>query len=264
MATNERMSSIKQTATLKGDTHMNTNRETSAMKESNMKLTASNLIRWTGLAAMAAGIYFAAIQPIHPADVVASVTTSAWAIITPLKTGMCLLFLIGFAGLYARQVKKVGWVGLAGFVLLSVMWWLQTAFVFAEAFILPLLASSAPKFVDGVLGIGAGRASEVNLGALPAIYGAMGILYMLGGLLFGIATFRAGILPRWAAALLAVASALTPLAALLPHATQRLAAIPVGLAVAWLGFALLSERREQASEPVPSKVNPQLSSTAAE
>jgi hypothetical protein len=264
MATNERMSAIKQTATLKGDTQMNTNRETSAMKESNMKITASNLIRWTGLAAIAAGIYFAAIQPIHPPDVVASVTTSAWAIITPLKTAMCLLFLLGWTGLYARQVKEAGWLGLAGFLLLSLSWALQTAFVFAEAFIMPLLATTAPKFVDGYLGIGAGRASEVNLGALPTLYTLVGILYMLGGLLFGIATLRAGILPRWAAGLLAVASALTPAAALLPHATQRLAAIPVGLAVAWLGFALLSERREQASEPVPGKVSSQLSPTAAE
>jgi hypothetical protein len=42
---------------------------------------------------------------------------------------------------------------------------------------------------------------------------------------------------------------LTPAAALLPHDIQRLAAIPVALAIAWLGYALLSERREQAAEP---------------
>jgi len=73
-------------------------------------------------------------------------------------------------------------------------------------------------------------------------------VYMLGGLLFGIALLRAGILPRWPAGLLAVSSVLTPAAALLPHAIQRLAAIPVGLALAWLGYALWSERRAQASE----------------
>ena len=59
-----------------------------------MKTTTSNLIRWTGLAAMAAGIIFAGIQPIHPPDVLASVTTGAWAIIMPLKMVMCLLFLL--------------------------------------------------------------------------------------------------------------------------------------------------------------------------
>jgi membrane protein implicated in regulation of membrane protease activity len=86
---------------------------------------------------------------------------------------------------------------------------------------------------------------------------------MLGGLLFGIATLRAGILPRWPAGLLAVAAALTPLAALLPHEIQRLAGVPVGLALAWLGYALWSERREQASDPVPGTGSPQLHQTAA-
>jgi hypothetical protein len=223
---------------------VNINRQT-AIKENKMKITASSLIRWAGLPAMVAGIIFAGIQPIHPADVVSSVTTSAWAIITTLKTIMCFLFLLGIAGIYARQAKKAGWLGLAGFLLFSLSWWLQTAFVFAETF---MLASTAPKFVDGMLGLGAGRASEVSLGALPALYGLVGIFYLLGGLLLGIATFRAGILPRWAGALLAITAALTPTAALLPHHIQRLAAVPMGLALAWLGYALWSEWREQASE----------------
>ncbi|GHO97159.1 hypothetical protein KSF_072070 [Reticulibacter mediterranei] len=240
---------------------MNTNHETSAMKERNMKITASNLIRWTGLSAIIAGIIFAGIQPIHPPDVLASVTTSAWGIITPLKTVMCLLFLLSWTGIYARQVKEAGWLGLAGFLLLSLSWALQTAFVFAETFIVPLLATTAPKFVDGFLGLATGHASEVNLGILPTLYTLVGISYMLGGLLFGIATFRASILPRWAAGLLAVASALTPAAALLPHQIQRLAAIPVALALIWLGYALWSERREQASS---DKVSSQLHSTGAE
>jgi hypothetical protein len=72
--------------------------------------------------------------------------------------------------------------------------------------------------------------------------------YMLGRLLFGIATFRAGILPRVPAALLAVAAALTPLAALLPHAEQRYAAVPVALALAWLGYALFIEPGAPAAE----------------
>jgi hypothetical protein len=249
---------------------MNVNRQTTVIQGSNkertMKITASNLIRWTGLAAMAAGIIFAGIQPIHPADELASVTTGAWAIITSFKTAMCLLFLLGIMGIYARQVNEAGWLGLAGFLLLSLSWALQTAFVFAEAFILPLLATATPQFVDGVLGtLARGQASEVNLGALPTIYSlGVGVPYMLGGLLFGIATLRAGILPRWPAGLLAVAAALTPLAALLPHAIQRLAAIPVGLALAWLGYALWSERRAHASDAVPGTASPPLRHTAAE
>jgi hypothetical protein len=225
-------------------------------KERTLTTVPSTLIRWAGLSAAVAGIIFAGIQPIHPPDVVASVTTSAWAIITPLKTAMCLLFLLGIAGLYARQANWAGRLGVAGVLLFGLSWALQTAFVFAEAFILPLLATDAPEFVDGVLGMSHGRVSEVDLGALPALYALVGILYMLGGLLLGIATFRAGILPRRAAGLLAVTATLTPLAALLPHHIQRLAAVPMGIALAWLGLALWLERRERVSEPVPGTAAP--------
>jgi hypothetical protein len=256
MAINERISASEQTATLKGDKHMSA---TSTTRENNRKITGSHLIRWTGLAAIVAGAIFAGIQPIHPPDVLASVTTSVWAIITPLKTVMCFLFLLSWTGLYARQVKESGWLGLAGFLLLSLSWVLQTAFVFLETFVLPVLATTAPKFVDGALGMAAGHASEVNLGALPALYTLVGISYMLGGLVFGIATIRANVLPRWAAGLLAVASALTPAAALLPHQIQRLAAIPVAIALIWLGCALLSERRKPASEPSSDRVSTQTS-----
>jgi hypothetical protein len=227
--------------------------------------TSSTLIRWSGLAAMVAGVIFAAIQPIHPPDVVDSVTTTAWAIITSLKTAMCLLFLVGITGIYARQVGRVGWLGLAGFLLLIVSWWLQTAFVVTEAFILPLLAATAPEFVDAALGISYGHTGVVNLGALPMIYSlGVGMTYMLGGLLFGVATFRAGVLPRVPAALLAVTATLTPLAGLLPHAEQRFAAVPFALATAWLGYALFSERRTSAAEAAPAPVGAQLRPAAAE
>jgi hypothetical protein len=236
---------------------MNTNRQTPIItKESNMTITAPRLIRWSGLAAMVAGIIFAGIQPIHPPDVLASVNTTAWAIITPLKTVMCLLFLLGITGLYARQVKETGWLGLAGFLVFSLGWAITTANVFAETFIMPPLASVAPTFVDSFLGVAGGRASEVNLGAVPGLFALAGILYMLGGLLFGIAIFRAGVLSRWPAGLLAATAALTPLAALLPHAIQRLAAVPMGLALAWLGYALWSERQEKVSEPLSVRESP--------
>lgn len=229
-----------------------------------MKITASSLIRWTGLAAMAAGIIFAGIQPIHPPDFLASVTTSAWAIIMPAKMVMCLLFLIGLTGLYARQVEEAGWPGLVGYLLFSLSWAINLAFIFAEAFILPVLATTSPQFVDSFLGIVNGFPGEMNIGALPTIYGLSGFVgYMIGGLLFGIATYRAGILPRGAAGLLAVTAAVTPAAALLPHDIQRYVGIPVGLAVAWLGYALWIERRVRVSEPVVESESLQLRQTVA-
>src|SRR3954466_9847021 len=100
-----------------------------------MAITSQGLIRWSGLAAITGGIIFAGIQPIHPPDELASVTTSLWTIIIGLKFAMCLFFLIGFTGLYTRQATKAGWLGFVGFALLIVSWFLQTGFIFVELFV---------------------------------------------------------------------------------------------------------------------------------
>ncbi len=224
-----------------------------------MKITTATLLRSTGIAAMVAGLTFAAIQPIHPPDFLSSVTTIGWAIIMPVKTVMCLLFLVGLTGIYAQQAEEVGWLGLIGYLLFSLSWAINLAFIFAEAYILPVVATAAPQFVDSFLGIVNGIPGEMNVGALAAIYGFSGFAgYMIGGLLFGIALYRAGSLPRGASALLAITATLTPLAALLPHETQRLVGMPVGVAVAWLGYALWAERRGVVSDYMPSMGNPHL------
>ncbi len=232
------------TSGIEEKTHTNPLSET-RLENNKMKITAMNLIRWSGLAALAAGILFIIIQTIHPADILSSVTTGRWAIVHYLSITMCLLGLLGITGIYARQVEKAGWLGLAGYLLFSLFYALTMGFQFIEAFISPLLSAEAPKLVESLLALAGGSAGELSLGALPAVYSLVGVLYMLGGLLFGIATFRSGILPRWAAALFASAGPVSALVvALLPHPLDRIAAVPLGLGLAWLGYALWSERRE--------------------
>src|SRR5215211_4211459 len=214
---------------------MNTNRQTTVIqgnnKERKMKITASKLIRWAGVSAMVAGIFYVVVGLFHPLETLSSATTPRWIIVHALATAMCFFGMLGMAGLYARQVKAAGWLGLAGFLLLSLFYALTAPYTFAEAVVLPLWATTAPTFVEGFLGIFNGHPGAMNLGVLAALYSLSGIVYIFGGLLFGIATLRAGILPRWAAGLLAIAAALTLAAALLPHQIQRLAAIPVALAL---------------------------------
>jgi hypothetical protein len=230
-----------------------------------MKLTTTQLLRWSGLAALAAGLIFVIMQPIHPADVLTSVTTTQWAIVHYLGVTMCFLGLLGVAGLYARQVKETGWLGLIGYLLLSLFYALTLAFQFIEAFVSPRLAAESPAFVEGLLGIANGHATGIDLGALPTVYAFTGGAYLLGGLLFGIATFRANILPRWTGVMLAVAVPVAPAAvALLPHAFARYAAVPMGLALACLGYALWSERRGDAAATVPASGNAQLRQITAE
>ena len=80
----------------------------------------------------------------------------------------------------------------------------------------------------------------------------------------GLSAVVGGILPRWAGAALAVGT-VAPLAfALLPHEFMRVAAVPFGLALAWLGYALWSERRAPASQPIAAQGRAQLRQAAAE
>ena len=239
---------------------MNANRQ----KERPMQITTPNLIRWRGLSAMVTGIIFAGIQPIHPPDVLASVTTSSWAIITTMKTVMCLFGLFGIAGLYARQVEKTGWLGLTGYLLLTIFYAVQMCFAFTEPLILPLLATESPKFVAGFLGILSSTPSEVSLGALPVINGLLAVLYLLGTLLFGIAMFRARILSRGAAGLLAVSGPLAIILTMIGHPINRIAAVPMGIALIWLGYSLWSERRVQTLAPVSGEGSIQFRPTGAD
>ena len=221
-----------------------------------MKVTIPNLIRAAGLSAVLAGAMFAAILPINPPDVFASVNTSSFILITSLKTAMSIFGLLGITGLYARQVEKTGWMGLTGYLLLTIFYAVEMCYTFAEPTILPLLAPVVPTFVESVMGMSSGAGGPMNLGVFAVIFHILSALYLLGLLLFGIAIFRARILSRWAAVLLALSGPLAIIMSLLPHQIARLAAMPMGFALIWLGYSLFTERREEVSEPAPCKEVP--------
>jgi len=212
-----------------------------------MKITNENLMRLAGLSALLAGVCYVLVGIFHPANVPASVTTTRWQAVHIIACAMSVFGVLGMAGLYAKQAVRTGWLGLLGYVLLSAWFVLIMGFSFVEAFVLPHVASAVPGFVQAWMGMFNGPSGAFDLGALPTIWTLTAPVYILGGLTFGIATFRAGIFPRWAGALLAVSTALAPVAALLPNASQPKTAIPMGIALVWLGFALWSQPR---TEPV--------------
>ncbi len=196
----------------------------------------------------------------HPPNVLSSVTTTQWAIVHVLATAMCFFGILGMVGLYTRQAEKSGWLGRAGFVLLSLWFALILGFSFVETFILPQLAIEAPTFVDGFLGVLTSTASEMNLGALPTLWTLTAPLYMLGGLLFGIATFRAGILPRWAGALLVVGPQWPPWPHCFRSSTSRKWRCRWGSL--WPGWAMRSGRSGARRLRNPFLVRQALSSVA--
>ncbi len=227
-------------------------------------MNTRNLIRWAGLAAMLAGICFVAMGLLHPPDILSAVTTTRWAITHSLAIAMSVFGLLGMTGLYARQVEAAGRLGLAGYLLWSLWLVLFLPFNFFEAFILPLLATEAPAFAEGFLGIITRSAGEMKFGVLAGLWALSDILFLLGGLVLGIATLRAGIVSRWAAGVFTLGIGLAPASALLPHELAPLLAVPIGVGLALLGFALLGERREHAAASVPGREIPQFRPTAAE
>lgn len=207
-----------------------------------MRITPTTLTRIAALAAALAGLIYIVIQFIHPADVVESLTTPMWTIVHVLSFAEAVLVMIGLTGLYLRQVREFGVLGLIAYALFGFFFVLQAAFNFAEAFIAPLIAVDAPQLAVDIVGL-FGRYPAVNdLGALAALPQVGAVLYVGGALLFGVSIIRARVLSRGAGILLIAAAVITPVAgALLPHALERLAAIPMGLGFLWLGISLWME-----------------------
>jgi len=208
-------------------------------------MSVSNVIRWAGLSAVLAGV-LAVVNPIiHPPNDPSSVATSSWAIAHYLILGGSVLLLLGISGIYARQVKESGWLGLVGFLMFYVGVALISGFALFEAVILPVLATEAPQSIGGFL---PGENLVVSGPLIPLSV----ILFGIGGLLFGIAVIRAGIFPRWAAILLIIGIPATVLLSLVSEAASRLSGVLYGAGIAWLGYALWSERPEKAPEPAPA------------
>jgi hypothetical protein len=212
-----------------------------------MSITTSALIRAAGASAVLSGLLYIVIQPIHPEENAATVTSTAWVVVAVMTIAMAVLGLVGASGIYFRQVRETGLTGLVGYLMFASFYLVVTAWTFVEVFVLPQIADAAPQFVDDYLGVPAGISPQGDVGTLPILFTVVSGLYLVGGLVFGIAVYRAGILQRGAALLLSVGSVGAVAAAVLPHAAGRYAAVPVGMAMVWLGWSLWTEQRTSAA-----------------
>ena len=228
-----------------------------------MAITTTKLTRAAGLSAVVAGLLFTAVQIKHPHLDVAFVTTTEWTIRQSMKVLMSALSLVGITGMYLRQVRQTGVLGLLGYVVFSAGYLVMLSIEVVGLCVLPSLAHSAPGYVSDVLAVATGGTATGDIGLMQPLSLLSGIGYMAGGVIFGIALFRAGILARWASALLAVGTAATMAIPLLPQVNQRLFAVPTGVALVGLGYSLWREQRTPAARPVPSTVSSQLDPAGA-
>lgn len=203
-----------------------------------MNVTPATLTRSAGLAAVAAGAIFIAVQLNHPPLTVAGVHPAEWAIRSSLKALMGALALAGITGMYLYQVRRMGLMGLIGFVVFAANYLVIVGTSFVAAIVLPAIADTSPAYVTNVLVAASGHHPPGDTGSLYAVLLFGGFLYVTGGLLFGIALYRARVLPGWAAALLAVGGLAAAGFALLPDPWFRLLAVPNGIAMIALGYSL--------------------------
>jgi hypothetical protein len=214
-----------------------------------MTVTTTGLTRAAGISAAVAGAIFIAVQINHPPMDVSSVTSTEWAVRNTAKVVMAALALAGIAGMYLRQVRQAGVLGLVGYLMFSAGYLVMLSIAFLSAFVLPSLADTAPGYVQDLLTTAEGGTPAGDIGLMQAAFIASGVGYMVGGLLFGIALFRAGVLARWAAALLAVATSATVALAVLPESFNRPFAVPTGIALIGLGISLWRDQHQTAQTP---------------
>ncbi|HET6562519.1 MAG TPA: hypothetical protein VFG72_11645 [Marmoricola sp.] len=214
-----------------------------------MTITTTTLTRSAGVAAAMAGMLFIGIQIGHPHLDVSSITTTEVKIRGSLKVLMGALGLVGVTGMYLRQVRQTGVLGLVGYLVLGACYLVIMSTSFVAVSVLPSLADTNPGFVSDAIAVGTSRPATGDVGLLETAFQVQGFTYLAGGLLFGIALYRARVLARWAAALLAVGGTVSVALSQMPDAFYRLLAFPNGIAMIGLGYSLWRVARADAAVP---------------
>jgi hypothetical protein len=210
-----------------------------------MTVTPTALTRAAGVSAVAAGVVFIGIQVNHPHLDATTITTTEMAVRSSLKVLMAVLALVGVTGMYLHQVRRIGVVGLIGYLLICANYLVIMSTSFVAAFVLPSIAGTSRGYVDDVLAVASGGRASGDIGLLHVVLAVEAALFLTGGLVFGIALYRARVLARWAAALLAVGGVVTAALTMMPDAFYRLLALPNSIALIGLGASLwLSARTD--------------------
>ncbi len=224
-----------------------------------MTITTTTLTRAAGVAAAVGGLLYLGVQINHPHLDLAFIATPEWKIRQTMKILFAALSLAGITGMYLRQVKKTGVLGLVGYLVLATGFLLMFSTELIGAVVIPTIAATSPGYVTDVPAVAVpGGHATGDIGLMQQLSQLAGVGYLAGGFFFGIALFRANVLARWAAALLAVGAAAPLAIPLLPQVNFRLFAIPTGVALVGLGYSLWREQASRAASPTTSPVSSQL------
>lgn len=201
-------------------------------------MSSTNLIRWSGLAALIGGVLLAILSALESVlfgsqPDSAAVASSAWIMVEVAWIVAEILIILGLIGLYARQVGQAGSLGLVAFLVALAGTVMMSGIDWSAAFLSSHLVETAPP---GVLD--AEPTGIFLVGLLLSL-----VLFTLGWLLFGLASLQARVLSRGAAVLLMVGAVLFLAMGFLEIGFE---AVVFGVGVAWSGYGLRSAAGEPA------------------
>lgn len=205
-------------------------------------MSTANLIRWSGLITLLAGVLYAAGALVHPVgEGLAAVAEPNWVPAHLVYWVSIILLHLGLVGLYAQQVEEAGRLGLIGFVLAFAGTALVGSIVLVAATLTPLIGTEAPGIFQQAT-------------TMPDFLAAVFVLgFGLGYVLFGVATMRAGVFPRWSGLLLIIGVTLfviseaVPMEATVAHGLVTSGDVIFGLGLVWMGYTVW-RNRERATQ----------------
>jgi hypothetical protein len=197
----------------------------------------AHLLRWCGMALLAAGMLMVVATLLHPSrETATTIVAGELRLVAAhvVYTAAWLLVLLGLPGLYAAQWSGMGRLGLAGFLTAFTGTYLIAA-TGNFGFLAPVLAKHSPAVLDSI-----NQYSPVVI-----INGLAAILFMIGYLLFGVAMIRTATLPRWAGVLVAVGApahllgfGIAQLVTTAAWPIAILGSVCLGAGLGWAGYQL--------------------------
>jgi hypothetical protein len=202
-------------------------------------MSKNNMIRWSGIFLIMAGVCIALGTIIHPSKETPQIILAEETRLIAghwLLTFYCAFLMLGLPGVYASRSQQLGRLGLVGFLFL----FFGTLFYAVSSdygFNAPVLARLAPQTLDAI-------------NAYPSVVimdGLFVLLLFVGFILFGIAIMRSHVFPRGSGLLIAAGWSLfmicAPLALFVFEPLWILAVLGtaiLGSGLGWIGYVLFS------------------------
>lgn len=212
-------------------------------------VSPTDLIRWSGIGTILAGILLPLYALLHPDHDAAGYGSMAWIPVHAMPTVGMIFLLFGLTGLLARQLRYVGRLGVVGYVVAFT----GTAMVLThgqvDLYVIPFLGLNAPHLLEPPNPPPAAMAPTLMLTAMVSLVGYVAI---------GVATVRARVLPQGVGVLLAVGGPAFVISYFLgqvpvPDAVRVVGMMIFGVALAWLGWELWTSLGRG---PAPSLIEP--------